>query len=195
MQMNRRALLAGFLTVTGMPFTGRPAGAQPGPSVRALTPACSDHPPGTPSSDEGPYFKSKTPLRNDLAVDAPAGERITVAGLVVDPSCKPVPRMLIEIWHADDRGAYDTTGYRLRGHQLSDEAGRWWFTTIVPALYPGRTRHFHFKVQRPGRSVLTTQLFFPGEPQNARDGLFNDRLLLQMSQAEDGKFGRFDFIV
>jgi protocatechuate 3,4-dioxygenase beta subunit len=78
---------------------------------------------------------------------------------------------------------------------LGDEAGRWWFTTIVPALYPGRTRHFHFKVQRPGRSVLTTQLFFPGEPQNARDRLFNDRLVLQMSQAEDGKFGRFDFIV
>jgi protocatechuate 3,4-dioxygenase beta subunit len=195
-QMNRRALLAGFLTMSGMPFAGgKPAWAQSNPSVLALTPDCSDHPQGTRSSEEGPYFKPKTPLRNDLAADAPAGERITVAGLVMDPSCRPVPRALIEIWHADDRGAYDAAGYRLRGHQLSDEAGRWWFTTIVPALYPGRTRHFHFKVQRPGRSVLTTQLFFPGEPQNARDSLFNDRLLLQISQAEDGKFGRFDFIV
>jgi len=195
-QMNRRALLAGFLTVSAVPFAdGKSAAAQSNPSVLALTPACSDHPQATQSREEGPYFKPNSPLRNDLAADAPAGERITIAGFVMDPSCRPVPRALIEIWHADDRGAYDTTGYRLRGHQSSDEAGRWWFTTIVPALYPGRTRHFHFKIQRPARSVLTTQLFFPGEPQNARDRLFNDRLVLQMSQAADGKFGRFDFIV
>jgi protocatechuate 3,4-dioxygenase beta subunit len=100
--MNRRALLAGFLTMSGVPLAGgKPATAQSNPSVLALTPACSDHPQGTQSSEEGPYFKPKTRLRNDLAADAPAGERITIAGFVVDPSCRPVPRTLIEIWHAD----------------------------------------------------------------------------------------------
>jgi protocatechuate 3,4-dioxygenase beta subunit len=41
--------------------------------------------------------------------------------------------------------------YRYRGHSFSDDHGRWWFDTIVPGLYPGRTRHYNLKVQRRGR--------------------------------------------
>ena len=43
--------------------------------------------------------------------------------------------------------------------------------------------------------MLTTQLYFPGEPLNRRDGLFDQRLLMRISEAADGKFGRFDFVV
>jgi len=89
----------------------------------------------------------------------------------------------------------DHQGFRLRGHQFADEQGRWWFNTVMPALYSGRTRHFHFRVQRAGGAVLTTQLFFPDEPGNARDWLFDETLLIAMTNATDGGFGRFDFVV
>jgi protocatechuate 3,4-dioxygenase beta subunit len=171
---------------------GLPAFAQTAP---ALTPACNDGDAPTIAQTEGPFFTPDTPLKQDLAADSPSGERITVAGYVVDGRCQPVPKALIEIWHADENGAYDNRGYKLRGHQFSDDAGRWWFTTIVPAAYPGRTRHYHFKVQKPGGRVLTTQLYFPGEPLNLRDRIFDDRLLMSVSEAADGKFGRFDFVL
>ena len=160
-----------------------------------LTPACDDHPQRTVTQTEGPYFKPDAPLRRDLATDRPQAEKMTVAGLVLDTNCRPVAKALVQIWQADETGAYDNAGFTLRGHEFSDERGRWWFTTIVPAAYPGRTRHIHVKVQRPGGRVLTTQLYFPGEPLNRRDGLFDQRLLMRVSEAADGKFGRFDFVV
>ena len=89
-------------------------------------------------------------MRSDLSADAPAGERITIAGFVLDASRKPVPHALIEVWQADEQGTYDASGFRLRGHQYSYDNGRWWLTTVVPGLYSGRTRHNHVKVQRPG---------------------------------------------
>ena len=92
-------------------------------------------------------------------------------------------------------GTYDNSGYRLRGHQFTDAQGRWWFDTIVPGLYPGRTRHYHFKVQRSGGEVLTTQLYFPGESGNERDRIFSEALLLDVTATSDGKFGRYDFVI
>jgi protocatechuate 3,4-dioxygenase beta subunit len=66
---------------------------------------------------------------------------------------------------------------------------------LEPAVYPGRTRHFHFKVQAPGRSVLTTQLFFPGEPRNHVDQLFRPQLLMNISDAPRLMSAQFDFVV
>jgi protocatechuate 3,4-dioxygenase beta subunit len=192
---DRRTALLTFFAAPALPLVGvRSASAQEGPTLE-LTPSCGEQLQRTLAQTEGPYFKPNTPLRRDLAADRPRGERITVAGLVLDTSCKPVERALIEIWQADENGAYDNAGFTLRGHQFSDERGRWWFTTIVPAIYPGRTRHIHMKVQRPGARVLTTQLYFPDEALNRRDGLFDQRLLMRISDAKDGKFGRYDFVV
>jgi protocatechuate 3,4-dioxygenase beta subunit len=193
--LDRRTALLAFFTAPALPLTGvQPVSAQDGPTLE-LTPSCGESVQRTLAQTEGPYFKPHPPLRRDLTIDRPRGEKITVAGLVLDMSCKPVERALIEIWQADETGAYDNAGYTLRGHQFSDERGRWWFTTIVPAAYPGRTRHFHVKVQRPGGRVLTTQLYFPNEPLNGRDGLFDQWLLMRISDAKDGKFGRYDFVV
>ena len=77
-----------------------------------------------------------------------------------------MPGALVDLWHADDEGDYDNSGFRLRGHQFADGEGRFRFRTIVPAQLSGRTRHFHVKVQPKGGRVLTTQLYFPGEPGN-----------------------------
>ena len=73
--------------------------------------------------------------------------------------------------------------------------GRYQFRTIMPALYVGRTRHYHVKVQAPERPVLTTQLYFPDEPANRRDGLFRPDLAMLMVEAPNGLAARFDFIL
>jgi protocatechuate 3,4-dioxygenase beta subunit len=118
-----------------------------------------------------------------------------VTGMVLSTTCQPVARALIDVWHADDRGGYDTTGFRLRGHQFADDQGRYRLETIVPGIYVGRTRHFHVKVQAPNRPVLTTQLYFPGETVNTRDPIFSRDLVMQVSDAGTGKAATFDFVL
>jgi protocatechuate 3,4-dioxygenase beta subunit len=165
------------------------------PGQLPLTPACGDDDDLTPSQTEGPFFTPQSPQKRDFASDAPGGDRMTIAGYVLTQTCQPLAKALIELWHADETGTYDTSGYKLRGHQFTDAEGRWWFSTIVPGLYPGRTRHYHLKVQRPGGRVLTTQLYFPNEPGNDRDSIFDAALLLDIATTSDGKVGRFDFVV
>jgi protocatechuate 3,4-dioxygenase beta subunit len=123
------------------------------------------------------------------------GVRIVVTGVVRLASCQPVPRALIDVWHADDRGDYDNAGYRLRGHQLTDDQGHYRLETIVPGVYPGRTRHFHLKIQAPKGPVLTTQLYFPGEAANASDPIFKRELVLRVRDGAEGKTGTFDFVL
>jgi protocatechuate 3,4-dioxygenase beta subunit len=167
-----------------------PAGAQ----ALKPTPGCADGAP-TPRQTEGPYFKPESPTRTSLLEPGLRGTRIVVAGTVLSTGCQPVPRALVDFWHADDSGAYDNAGYRLRGHLFADDQGRYRLETIVPGVYPGRTRHFHVKVQAPNGPVLTTQLYFPGESGNQRDPIFSRDLVMQIQDAADGKTGTFDFIL
>ena len=109
---------------------------------------------------------------------------------------KPVPRALIDFWQGDARGTYDNSGYRFRGHQLADAKGRYSLFSVVPGLYPGRTRHIHVKVQAPGEPILTTQLFFPGVPGNASDGIFDADCVVRGWRLVKGRrLGRFDFVL
>jgi protocatechuate 3,4-dioxygenase beta subunit len=195
MRPSRRDILAGLLAA---PAAGLAARAE-APRLPA-TPACADAddaptPAQTPAQTEGPYFTPRTPEKRDFAADAPDGRRITLGGYVLGTDCAPRPGALIELWHCDAAGVYDNAGYRLRGHVFADDAGRWWVETIVPGLYPGRTRHYHLKVKPPGGAILTTQLYFPGEPGNARDRIFDDRLLLTLGEDGGRATGRFDFVL
>ena len=123
------------------------------------------------------------------------GTKIIVVGAVLTTDCTPVPRALLDFWQADDDGQYDTAEFRLRGHQFTDDTGRFRLESIVPGLYPGRTRHIHVKAQRPGGRALTTQFYFPGEPLNARDGIFDPALVMDVRDAGDGKCATFTFVL
>ncbi len=158
------------------------------------TPECRDADEPTPRQTEGPFYKPRSPRRSDLT-EGVKGRVIELSGLVLTPRCNPLPRTIVDLWQADDKGEYDNRGFRLRGHQLTDAAGRYRFRTIVPAVYTGRTRHFHVKVAVPERPVLTTQLYFPDEPGNARDFLFRRELVMRVQLAGEGLAGRFDFVV
>jgi protocatechuate 3,4-dioxygenase beta subunit len=165
--------------------------------VQELAPtlACSDGEEPTPRQMEGPFFRPRSPERTSLLEAGLRGTKIVVSGSVLSTRCKPVAGALLDFWQCDDEGEYDNSGYRLRGHQFTDKGGTYRLETIVPAVYPGRTRHIHVKLQAPGRSVLTTQLYFPGEPQNQRDFLFRQELLLAITDAGGARAGRFDFVL
>jgi protocatechuate 3,4-dioxygenase beta subunit len=161
----------------------------------AATPQCHDGDAPTVRQTEGPYFKPSSPQRADLVEPNSKGRLVELGGQVLTRSCRPVAAALVDLWHADERGDYDNAGFRYRGHLLTDGEGRYRFRTILPALYTGRTRHYHVKVQAPQQRVLTTQLYFPDEPTNRRDGLFRRELVMRVAEAGDGLAARFDFIV
>ncbi len=161
----------------------------------APTPQCRDGNQATIRQTEGPYFKPSSPLRADLVEPDSKGRLVEISGQVLTRSCRPVERALVDLWHADERGAYDNAGFRYRGHIFTDGEGRYRFHTILPALYSGRTRHYHIKIQAPDRPLVTTQLYFPDEPANRRDDLFRPDLVMRLAQAPEGIAARFDFVL
>jgi len=189
---SRREFLGVVLGASAAGTLGVPALAQ---TTRPPTPACGGHG-ATPTQTEGPYFKPSSPERVSLLEPEMRGRRLTVSGAVLGTDCKPVPRALLDFWQADAGGRYDNAAFRLRGHQLTDAEGRYRLETILPGIYPGRARHIHVKVQAPSRPPLTTQLYFPGEAGNARDGIFDPALLVALADAADGaSAARFDFVL
>ena len=190
--VRRRLLAASALAAAGWGFVVDEAFAQQLPA----TPQCHDGDEPTVRQTEGPYFKPSSPQRADLVEPNTKGRLVELGGQVLTRSCRPVARALVDLWHCDEWGEYDNKGFRYRGHLFTDAEGRYRFRTILPALYPGRTRHYHVKVQAPQRPVLTTQLYFPAdEAANRRDGLFRRELLMRMAEAGDGLAARFDFVL
>jgi protocatechuate 3,4-dioxygenase beta subunit len=159
------------------------------------TPECRDGDEVTLPQTEGPFFKPSSPERVELLETGMAGQPIELVGFVLTRGCKPLAGALLDFWQADDKGRYDNSGFRLRGHQYSDTEGRFRLRTIVPGAYVGRTRHIHVKVQPRGGRVLTTQLYFPGEAKNRSDGLFRTELLVRTAKNAGWIAGRFDFVV
>jgi len=191
---SRREFLKAAAGFSALVAAARQADAAQAPPLRP-TPSCPAAAPPTERQTEGPYFKPESPLRASLLEPGIVGTKIVVTGMVLSTSCQPVARALLDVWHADERGGYDNAGYRLRGHQFTDDQGRYRLETIVPGIYVGRTRHFHVKVQAPNRPVLTTQLYFPGDAGNARDPIFSRDLVMQVREATDGKAATFDFVL
>ena len=165
--------------------------------VLAPTPACADDDDlaATVEQTEGPFYTPDTPERTSLLEPGISGTRLMVSGYVYDTACEPIPGALLDFWQCDDAGLYDNTGFLLRGHQFADEAGRFELETILPGLYPGRTRHIHVKAQAPNQPVLTTQLYFPDEPANAQDGIFDPALVIDLEDAAEGYQGFFTFVL
>jgi protocatechuate 3,4-dioxygenase beta subunit len=142
----------------------------------------------TASLTEGPFYPDKLPLDtdNDLLIinDAttPAvGEITHLTGRVLSAAGEPIRNAFVEIWQVDNNGAYlhaDTSNRERRdanfqgyGRFLTDSKGHYYFRTIKPVPYPGRTPHIHVGVSKNGQRILTTQLLIQGHPQNARDGV------------------------
>jgi protocatechuate 3,4-dioxygenase beta subunit len=178
----RLALVAPVVVAAGfgLPWPAELAAAAA--ARAALTPECGDDDEPTPEETAGPFFKPRSPLRTSLLEPGLRGTRMVVSGRVFGRECRPLAGALLDFWQAGDDGEYDNQGFRLRGHQFADEQGRYHLETVVPGLYPGRTRHYHVRVQAPGGRVLTTQLYFPGEARNRRDFLYRPDLQMAVAR-------------
>ncbi len=193
--MDQAPTRRGFLVTSGSLAAGLCLAPDAEAQELPATPVCDDSGAPTLRQTEGPFFKPRSPERWDLRESGAPGRPLELNGFVLTRRCRPVTGALVDLWHADDEGGYDNSGFRYRGHQFTDAEGRFHFRTIVPAVYPGRTRHYHVKVQAPASRLLTTQLYFPDEPENKRDGLFRRELLMRVAQAGDGVAARFDFVL
>ncbi|MCA9215884.1 MAG: intradiol ring-cleavage dioxygenase [Planctomycetales bacterium] len=142
----------------------------------------------TPPQTEGPFYPDKLPLDtdNDLLVIndkiTPAvGEITHLTGKVTDVKGNPIRNAIVKIWQTDNNGVYLHSDSNRRGELdsnfqgfgqfLTDLKGDYYFRTIKPTKYPGRTPHIHVAVERNGKRTLTTQLYIKGELGNEKDGI------------------------
>jgi protocatechuate 3,4-dioxygenase beta subunit len=144
----------------------------------------------TPQDVEGPFYKAGAPPRSSLAEPQSKAEKLVLSGVVTGTDCKPLANVMLDFWHADERGEYDNAGYRYRGVVKTDAQGRYRLETNMPPPYAGRPRHIHVKLRLPGGKVLTTQLYFPGESRGA------DRALVVKMEGSDGvRRASYDFVL
>jgi protocatechuate 3,4-dioxygenase beta subunit len=147
----------------------------------------------TEEETSGPFFLPNSPAKINFREAGVDGPPIDLTGLVLDKNGRPLSGVLLDFWHADGDGQYDFQGFRCRGHQFTDLRGYYTLQTVVPGLYPGRTRHFHVRFQSAHTSVRSTQLYFPGEQMNQSDALFRPDLLIKIGLG--GRRATFNFVV
>jgi protocatechuate 3,4-dioxygenase alpha subunit len=164
--------------------------------------------PGTPSQTIGPFFAPALgPGRTDLTEDC-EGERIAIAGRVLDGEGEPVPDAMLEIWQADAQGRYGGDGFFGFGRALTDADGAYRFATIKPGQVQGpggtlQAPHLCLTIFARGLlRQLNTRIYFAGEPANETDPVLASisdpsvrRTLLAHAGEGSGRAYRFDVIL
>ena len=168
----------------------------------------------TPAQTEGPFYPDKLPLDtdNDLLVInekiTPAVGKIThLVGRILDSRGEPVRNAVVEIWQCDANGAYLHSGsdngvkrdgnFQGFGRFTTGSKGEYYFRTIKPVAYPGRTPHIHYKIKKGGKELLTTQCYVKGDPGNAKDGILRsirdekvrNTILVDFKPMKDSRIG------
>ena len=158
----------------------------------------------TPANALGPFYPAQKPVDIDADLTRVAGRGgvaqgtiLYVTGRVVDTGGRPQGGATLELWQANAFGRYihpadsDASGpldpdFQGYGTLRAGSDGQFRIKTIKPPPYSGRTPHIHFIVAG-GRTRLTTQMFFEGEPRNERDGLYR-HLAADDRRATTGRF-------
>jgi protocatechuate 3,4-dioxygenase beta subunit len=208
--LSRRGLLRGGLAL------GAAAFFMPGAFAEQLA--------RTPRLTEGPFYPDKLPLDtdNDLlvindSITPAVGDITHLSGKILDSAGSPIRNAVIEIWQVDNKGVYihsADSGHRPRdtnfqgyGRFTTSSTGEYYFRTIEPVPYTGRTPHIHVRVRKGGRELLTTQIFVSGHPQNRTDGVLGglrdpferELVMVDFKPLAESKIGeltaRFDIVV
>ncbi|MGQ0635371.1 MAG: dioxygenase family protein [Planctomycetaceae bacterium] len=178
----------------------------------------------TPFQTEGPFYPDKLPLDtdNDLLIlndtITPAVGTVThLSGRILNARGTPLRNAVVEIWQCDNNGAYlhTRTGNADRrdgnfqgfGRFLTGSSGEYYFRTIKPVPYPGRTPHIHFAVKVKGQDKFTTQCYVKGHEGNDRDGIYKsirdpqarDAITVDFAPLPDSRIGevaaKFDIVL
>lgn len=154
----------------------------------------------TEGSNLGPFYLDDAP-RKALGADL-AGPRqgvsILCRGIVRDTLGHPLPGAIVDTWQADGSGTYPIQEegqdkYDLRGMFQTDEAGRYWYTTVLPKPYTvpydgpvgellragnrhaWRAAHLHYIIRAEGMRAITTEVFFANTEYIDNDAVFGVR--------------------
>lgn len=183
--------------------TGTPDTAS-APDTTYPTPSCME----TADNIEGPYYRASAPFRTDLRTGVKSGVLLTLRGRVYGVGCKvPLTDAIVDVWQADGEGRYDNDGtlmvppsdYRLRGRAKVDATGYFEVKTVIPGHYLNgkqyRPAHIHVKVSAAGHRLLTTQLYFEGDPYNAIDPFIKKPLIMKVEDLGAEKRATYDFVL
>ena len=118
------------------------------------------------------YYRPGAPFRDDVNVRGDAEMPLVIRGHVLARlRVTPLAGALLDVWQADADGVYDNASadFHLRGRFYADGDGQYAFTTVLPGLYPGRTRHIHPRQRRRPRAAHHADLLRrrAGERRNA----------------------------
>ena len=172
------------------------------------------------------FSPERYPAVADLTLGKSAlGERIIVAGQVLDEDGRPQPGVMIEIWQANASGRYDhhrdqhdaplDPNFHGTGRVFTDAEGKYRFTTVKPGAYPWRNHHnawrpnhIHYSLFGAGFAQrMVTQMYFPGDPLLALDPMYNapsdeaarkrlvSEFTLDLTEPEWALGYRFDFVL
>jgi protocatechuate 3,4-dioxygenase beta subunit len=167
----------------------------------------------TQSTVLGPFHMTRSPARalGDTIDLVGESEPCVVTGRVVGTDGTPLPGAVLDVWQANDHGAYDVQepgkqpAGNGRGLFTADEQGRFWFRTIVPSYYPiptdgpvgellaatrrhpYRPAHIHFIVTADGHTPLTTHIFVAGTEYIDSDAVFavKKSLITEFTEVDD----------
>jgi protocatechuate 3,4-dioxygenase beta subunit len=178
----------------------------------------------TPRQTEGPFYPDHLPLDtdNDLivindAITPAVGEITHLSGRILDSHGEPLRNMLVEIWQVDNNGAYLHSGTNNRdkrdknfqgfGRFLTGSTGEYYFRTVKPVAYPGRTPHIHFALKAKGMEKFTTQCYIKGFAGNEKDGIWRgikdpkarESVTIDFAPVKDSRIGelaaKFDIVL
>ncbi len=146
--------------------------------------------PPTPMQTLGPFYPVTRPTDQDVDLTMLSGHAERALGQVIELSGRalytdgsPADGVVLDLWQANAAGRYDnlldTSGLPLdpnfQGSALltTGADGTWRVTTVMPGAYPipggmSRTRHIHWTA-RSKYGLISTQMYFPGEPLNQSD--------------------------
>jgi protocatechuate 3,4-dioxygenase beta subunit len=165
--------------------------------AREATPECAE----TEDNIEGPFYKAGAPERGVLAGAQTKGTRLVLTGRVLGTSaaCGALAGAEIDLWQADAAGVYDLAGFGMRGKVKADAQGNYRFETVIPGRYLNgpqyRPAHLHVKVRSAGKLVLTTQLYFAGDPYNDIDPFIKKSLIMKLDDNGAAKVAGYDLTV
>ena len=153
----------------------------------------------TPPQELGPFYPTVRPLDQnadlthlDGSGGTASGDLLDVFGTVTDQDGRPIEGARLDLWQANAVGRYMHGGdqradlpldphFQGSAVLITDSEGRYRFRTIKPGIYgfggTNRPRHIHFDISS-RRARLTTQMYFPGEAENAIENIAADSLLV-----------------
>jgi protocatechuate 3,4-dioxygenase beta subunit len=156
----------------------------------------------TAAGIEGPYYRDGIPVRDDLDLYGDPGMKVILRGSVSDIDCNPISGAVVEVWHANPTGDYDTRSRwkEYYGQIATDSNGEFVLRTLKPGRYLNgaqyRPSHIHIKIWVSGTEVLTTQLYFSRDPYNSVDPYFDSDTVMEVIARRTGLLiCGYDFVV